>query len=364
VRPWSATDPALAEKRNARERALCPLTPKRTPVPSAAASDIPCVVRKGGRPAGSQNGRQPTGGYPDLNPGLGAFLAGFIEGEGSFAIRKQTGKSCYGCAMMLRVRADDFRLLRDLQTVTGLGTVRPQAARGNSSPHARWSVVAKADCMRHVAILDQHPLRGRKLAAYGTWRRAVLKWIGNDPIAKQSDRDWSPFKQLKRELHAANRYSRESNAPRGSRNPRVRRTDDLNSYIAGFVTAEGSFGVVRNGNRFFPALTVRVRDDDTVLLRALCSSTGVGRVFMHRGSPGQSPIAMWLVRRRHELPDVVRLFDAHPIRGRKAGEYAVWREAAILFCSEKPRSDIQAALPQFRVRLAKARLYRRPRELV
>jgi hypothetical protein len=39
-----------------------------------------------GRPVGSTNGRVPEGGYPDIDPEFGGFLAGFIEGEATLSI--------------------------------------------------------------------------------------------------------------------------------------------------------------------------------------------------------------------------------------------------------------------------------------
>jgi hypothetical protein len=51
-----------------------------------------------GRPVGSTSGREPGNGYPTVSSELGGFLAGFIEGEGSFGIQKQPGGSNYRCA--------------------------------------------------------------------------------------------------------------------------------------------------------------------------------------------------------------------------------------------------------------------------
>jgi len=54
-----------------------------------------------GRPTGSTNGRIPAGGYPPVSDAFGAFLAGFIEGEGSFLILRQSRGQNHRCSMRL-----------------------------------------------------------------------------------------------------------------------------------------------------------------------------------------------------------------------------------------------------------------------
>jgi hypothetical protein len=69
---------------------------------------------------------------------------------------------------------------------------------------------------------------------------------------------------------------------------------------------------------------------------------------------------MWLVKRRDDLALIVPTLDQHPPRGRKAREYSVWRDAALLFASDKPRRVIQSRLPRLREQLADARRYTPP----
>jgi hypothetical protein len=86
------------------------------------------------RPIGSKDGRVPHGGYPDIGPEVGGFLAGFLEGEACFAIQRQTRGYGFRCTMEVGIRADDAELLRHLARATRLGTVTPVPAQRTSRP--------------------------------------------------------------------------------------------------------------------------------------------------------------------------------------------------------------------------------------
>jgi hypothetical protein len=70
----------------------------------------------------------PAGGFPAVDVALGAFLAGFIEGEACFTISRQR-RGPYGCSMRLCVRDDDGVLLAEMADRTRLGRLRSKAAR-------------------------------------------------------------------------------------------------------------------------------------------------------------------------------------------------------------------------------------------
>src|SRR3954447_25185927 len=109
------------------------------------------------RPVGSTNGRVPPGGYPEIDPELGGFLAGFIEGEGCFSIVRQTRGYGYRCWLSLNARDDDAALINELAASTRLGTVRPHPGRPTSRPQVCWTVMAKADRQRLIQLLYAHP---------------------------------------------------------------------------------------------------------------------------------------------------------------------------------------------------------------
>lgn len=258
--------------------------------------------------------------------------------------------------MRIVCRDDDVALLHWLRDSTALGHVGYVKARGSSHPQAQWTVAAKSDCVRLSEILDSAPLRGRKSLDYAIWRAAVNWWVGPDATDRPARRDWQPMIYLKRRLHHCKRY-----APDGC--PAIIDTapgldGDWGSYLAGFLTAEGSMGILHNGDSLFPGLTVRLRLDDYGLLQQFRCRTGLGRLYIDRPRASwRSPVAMWLVRRADELPRLVQILDRHRLRGRKAREYAVWRDAALLFASNEPRSKIRSSLRALRGELADARRY-------
>jgi LAGLIDADG endonuclease len=279
------------------------------------------------RPVGSSNGRIPEGGYPEIDPEFGGFLAGFIEGEATFAIPKQSTHQNHKCAMSLHARADDGPLIEELHTRTNLGTVHLVPARSTSRPQVRWVVTAKSDCRRLTEILDTYPLRGRKSRAYAIWSGAVDWWVGADPTRREHGRDWTPMTYLKQRLSSLTRYSR---SPTEVVDPQTRGLgDDWNPYLAGFVTAEGHFGINLNGSAC-PRLTVRLRADDIGLLHALRDRSACGRVYGPRTRADGSPTVIWMVFSRQDLFDLVEALDRTPPKGRKLREYELWREAVLV----------------------------------
>jgi hypothetical protein len=206
-----------------------------------------------GRPVGSTNGRRPPGGYPRLSPESRSFLAGFVEGEASFGIAKQTHHSNHKCKMRLTARDDDSVLLHELASTTRLGTVISVPNTSGSHKQVAWRVEAKADCLRLVEILDQYPLRGRKSLDYAIWRTALRWWVNGDPTRRESGRDWSAMIYLKERLQEAKLFS-QAERRRTLNDFQGGLWADWPGYIAGFFTAEGCLGIYFNGSGFVPKL--------------------------------------------------------------------------------------------------------------
>lgn len=262
--------------------------------------------------------------------------------------------------MSLSCRDDDAELIRFLVDATGVGRITSVAARRTSQPQTVWTVTAKSDCLRLIEILDSAPLRGRKSLDYAIWSAAARWWIGRDPAERPAGRDWQPMAYLKHCLEKTKGYDPFSSPSIIDSIPGLEA--DWGDYLAGFLTAEGSLGIWRNGRRLFPALTVRIRLDDYELLQQLRCRAGVGRLYAERTPVrGRSPAAMWLVRRIDELPRLVEILDKHRLLGRKGVEYAAWRDAALMFTSSEDRDRVHARLEDLRTRLSDIRRYSTPR---
>lgn len=153
--------------------------------------------------------------HPDLADGFGHWLAGFIDGEGCFAIcrRQRKGYASYGVFMKLTLRDDDAAILHEIVAATGIGSLfipsqkRYQHNR-NQKPQLGWMVASKADCRTLVAILDRYPLRAKKARDYAIWRDAVEFWASQSWYVggRRGPQDWSPLERLAAELQDVRRW--------------------------------------------------------------------------------------------------------------------------------------------------------------
>lgn len=314
-----------------------------------------------GRPIGSTNGRRPVGGYPPVSFALGSFLAGFLEGEASFSIARQTGRTNFKCLMSLCARDDDKGLIEELAASTALGTVTSQVARGGSHSQVTWRIAAKADCARLVEIVDQYPLRGRKSLDYAIWRGGVCWWVADDPTRTHPNRDKTPIALLKHRLHGVKAFSQRE-AERVLRDDCRGLARDWPGYISGLVTAEGSLGIVRNApGSLVPKLQVRMRADDRPLLVEVVNRMDAGKLYEQQPSRSYPPgVVSWIVCSRDDLCSLVEVFDDHPLRGRKRREYDCWREAVLEYAKGRPPRVRYARMRELQDALAHARAYRSP----
>jgi hypothetical protein len=105
------------------------------------------------------------------------------------------------------------------------------------------------------------------------------------------------------------------------------------AWLAGFADGEGYFQLRRTrqcGWRIEPRFRIHLRADDIQILERLAETFG-GHV--RRGKNGVwSPQAHWLVSSKADLLPLVGYFDRFPLRAKKAGDYAIWREAVLIFC--------------------------------
>lgn len=316
----------------------------------------PLDVQPPGRPVGSTTGRSPADGYPSLGPKLGGFLAGFIEGEGSFTIDRQSRGDNHRCVMSAVARDDDAPLIRELASSTALGTVTTRR-RSRSRPQVAWTVTAKSDCKRLVELLDVYPLRGRKARDYAIWAAAMRWWIDTDPTRLYRNRDWAPMIYLRGRLRDAKRFARSRSYTVDDAGTGL--AGDWGPYLAGFFTAEGTLGIHRNGpGRYVPRAQITLRCDDRPLLEEIRARLGVGRIYTAiRPREPQGPSVCWMVRGAPELVELVAAFDRCPLRGRHRHQYAIWRQAVLEYTKPGPRRPIHDRLGELRSELAEVTAY-------
>jgi hypothetical protein len=112
---------------------------------------------------------------------IGYYLAGLIDGEGSFIIHASaTG---FGCTFVMRLRADDRPILESLRAVLGEpGAIRNTVGRaGNQAPCVDWKIAKKRELLWLTELLDVYQLRAKKRHDYAVWREAVIAWNSGAP---------------------------------------------------------------------------------------------------------------------------------------------------------------------------------------
>jgi hypothetical protein len=141
-----------------------------------------------------------------LEPAFGNWLAGLIDGEGSFSIRRQN-RAGYRASLAVALRDDDGAILEEIKVRLGLGCIYRTGRSGNSNPRCTWEVHSRTDVRKLVEILDEYPLRGNEAADYVVWRRAVELWSAV-PRGHRSPgaRDWGPMVELQEQLKSVRKY--------------------------------------------------------------------------------------------------------------------------------------------------------------
>ncbi|MBO0712803.1 MAG: LAGLIDADG family homing endonuclease, partial [Acetobacteraceae bacterium] len=169
-------------------------------------------IGEAGDTAREENGAKssvPSADLPD--EAFGHYLAGLIDGEGSFCIYVRDGN----CQVSFRIfmRDDDLPILEEIRTRTGIGEIRRQSDRSSHGvvrrPQAVWVVLTRSDTAKLVRILEAYPLRAKKRRDFEIWRRAVRIAGALKPGDMRSwQRQTAKFqlRQLERELKEAHRY--------------------------------------------------------------------------------------------------------------------------------------------------------------
>lgn len=130
---------------------------------------------------------------------------------------------------------------------------------------------------------------------------------------------------------------------------------DFGHWLAGFADGEGCFYVKRvTGRYLICAFTLALRLDDNAILDEIQSETGLGTIHITRRAKwGSNDQAVWNVRKKDDVLELVRIFERYPLRAKKARDFAIWREAAAVWgagtSSDQRLWDIKSRLEQGRV---------------
>ena len=306
------------------------------------------------KPGGEAAIRARIGAAPGVSPEEGHRLAGLLEAECHLSVvpNNRDGWKC-GCAVNLR--DDDRQILIDVQACLGLGNLVAVRARNGSRPQVMWRIDSKVECAALVDLLDEYPLRGRKLNEYELWRGAVGIWVARR--YGMTAEGQSQLRRLARAIKEARVY-REPAPAAG--------LPDLSDptalyYFAGFFSGEGCFTLAPpRGARF----AIKLRRDDKPLLEAFRSQFQLGSVCDVATPEPWSPAAVWHVTSARDVLRGIALFESAGLIGRKHRQFLAWRPGAEAVAHAKiERKPVDASvLTEARRALKRATAYTPPAE--
>jgi hypothetical protein len=122
-------------------------------------------------------------------------------------------------------------------------------------------------------------------------------------------------------------------------------------WLAGFIDGEGNFDVHRQqrpaGTYFYCRFELTLRADDRAILEE-CQRRLGGKLYdmRHAASIGRRPQVRWEIVSRAECLALAAVLTAHPLRSKKARDFATWSEALAVSCEHvgRNRADLMQPL--------------------
>ena len=112
-----------------------------------------------------------------MDKDFGNYLAGLIDGEGSFGLHKHTQhkhlKPMYYPRFNIHLRADDMPILLQIQKFLGVGKLYFHN-NIDRNPMVSYQIDNVKDLLKLLEVLDVCQLRAKKAREYAIWRTCVL----------------------------------------------------------------------------------------------------------------------------------------------------------------------------------------------
>jgi hypothetical protein len=127
---------------------------------------------------------------------------------------------------------------------------------------------------------------------------------------------------------------------------KTRFTDEDRAFFAGFVAGDGSFLIRSNnaGSSWCCLLDVRLRADNTPLLRQFQQWTGLGRLVPVAARGNSAPQTSWRVERQLECLELAAILTQWPPLGKAGRQFEIWRRAVEISVARGGACDALPAL--------------------
>jgi LAGLIDADG endonuclease len=109
------------------------------------------------------------------------------------------------------------------------------------------------------------------------------------------------------------------------------------NWLAGFIDGEGCFILRETTADYFRCgFSIELRVDDAPIIEEIQTRLGIGTIkYRHR--PGKNgndcPQVSWNVQSQPQCVVLMELLDRHPLRAKKAHDFAIWRMALKAQCT-------------------------------
>jgi hypothetical protein len=132
-----------------------------------------------------------------MDDSFGHWFAGFVDGEGCFAIQAVGPRlSSRVCMFVIGLRSDDRAVLEEIQAQTGLGKIYDSPGRKTTKPYSRWCVQTQPEVMSLVEVFERYPLRSKKARDFEYWKQAVEVWCSGGRGRNADPTRWARIDQL------------------------------------------------------------------------------------------------------------------------------------------------------------------------
>lgn len=264
------------------------------------------------------------------------FVTGLIDGEGTFGVKlSKRSTSSIGYVIQLSfsiaLHIKDIELIKQLKLFfdnAGSMSIYTQ----NGREYVSYKITSLKDIVRLIIPhFDNFPLHTQKGADYMLFKLVADLMLGKEHLTPVGFQNLLNIKaSMNKGLNDMMQKAYPNTVPVAR--PTIKPTPFENDWVAGFVSAEGHFGIAvlaarKTSEKFGLALKFTIAQDmrDEPLMLTFLEFFGYGHFDYSRNTVEYiSKDISFLYN------TIIPFFDKHPVIGVKALDYADWKLAAEL----------------------------------